>query len=265
MNGLLRMRVMPFAEAARRVAVPVLVMGLTALGAPARAEEVRMYASNAVKEVLLELQPAFEKESGHQLRVKWGGTPDIVRSVEQREEFDLVVIPAQAVDGLEKRGLLRQGARRDFVGSSIGAAVGPSAARVDVSSAHAFKQATLAARSVVLSSGPSSVHLLELFEKMGILDQVKLKLKRLPPGASVGEALAAGEGELGFTQVSELQHIKGIQFLGPIGSDIQRVTVFSFGWASADPNARSAASELVRYLTGPGVAHAVRDAGLEPK
>lgn len=252
------------AGAARSLAAPV-TMAAAVLAAPAHAGEVRMFASNAVKEVLLELQPAFEKESGHQLKVKWGGTPDIVKSVEQREGFDLVVIPSQAVDALEKRGLLRQGARRDFVGSSIGAAVAPGAEPVDVSSKEAFKQAVVSARSVVLSSGPSSVYLLELFEKLCISEEVKPKLKRLPPGASVGEALAAREGELGFTQVSELKHMKGIRFLGPIGADIQRVTVFSFGWTSADPDARSAASDLVRFLRGPAVAHAVQEAGLEPK
>ena len=73
-------------------AATLLVCAVTA-----QADEVRLVASNAVKELVHELIPAFEKASGHHVEVTWGGTPDIARLVrefpaqrEQTEQGDLV-------------------------------------------------------------------------------------------------------------------------------------------------------------------------------
>ena len=48
------------AGAARSLAVPV-TMAVAVVAMPAHAGEVRMFASNAVKEVLLELKPVIER------------------------------------------------------------------------------------------------------------------------------------------------------------------------------------------------------------
>ena len=43
------------------------------------ADEIRMLASNAVRDASSELLRAFEQETGHHVSVKCGGTVDIVR------------------------------------------------------------------------------------------------------------------------------------------------------------------------------------------
>jgi hypothetical protein len=68
-----------------------------------------------------------------------------------------------------------------------------------VRSWEALKGAIAAANVIVLSSGPSSVYLLDFFEKRGVLASLHPKIKQLPPGHSVGEALARGEKDIGFT------------------------------------------------------------------
>lgn len=230
----------------------------------AHADEVRLVASNAVKELGQELIPAFEKATGHRVVVTWGGTPDITRLAEEAGDFDLVVIPQGVVADLEKRGKLLTGASRDFVASAIGAATSPGARKFDVSTRAALTQSLLDAQSVVLSSGPSSLHLMALFEQMGIREALIPKTLRLPPGQSVGEALAHRRGELGFTQMSELLAISGIDRLGPLGPEVQRVTVFSFG-VKPGPGMRPAAQALIAFMTSSSVASQVRHAGLEPR
>ena len=90
------------------------------------------------------------------------------------------------------------------------------------------------------------------------------KVKRLAPGLSVGEALARGEGELGFTQVSELLQISGIVFLGPLGPEVQHATVFSIGQPTSAP-ATAPTAQLVDFLMSPVSKHAIRNSGLEPR
>jgi len=75
--------------------------------------------------------------------------------------------------------------------------------------------------------------------------------------------LAAGEGDLGFTQVSEFLAIKGIVFLAPLPADIQHVTVFSTSLHVAAPSA-DAAKALVKFLTSKEAAPVIRHSGMEP-
>jgi molybdate transport system substrate-binding protein len=114
----------------------------------------------------------------------------------------------------------------------------------------------------VLSSGPSSLHLLALIDQMGIRDAVVPKLSRLAPGLSVGEALAEGRGQLGFTQVSELLAVQGIERFGALGAEVQRLTVFSFG-VRPGTKPSTAAQTLLEFLTSSTVASQARNAGLE--
>jgi molybdate transport system substrate-binding protein len=137
------------------------------------------------------------------------------------------------------------------------------AAQPDISSTAALKNTLLSAKSIVLSSGPSSVYLPTLFQKMGIADALKPKITQIGPGLGVGDAIARGEGEIGFTQMSELMSVKGVEYLGPLPAEVQFVTVFAAGVHTAAP-APDAARALLKFLTGPEAAQVLRHHGLEP-
>jgi molybdate transport system substrate-binding protein len=82
-------------------------------------------------------------------------------------------------------------------------------------------------------------------------------------GERVGAVVARGDAEIGFQQVSELLPIPGIDYVGPLPSEVQRVTVFSAGVAAASRN-QDAARALVRFLASPEAAVTVAKSGLEP-
>ena len=232
-----------------------------ALAPAAGAAEIKVIASNAVREPYRELVPVFEKATGHRVTIDWGGTVDIVKRVGAGEVADIVIIPAARVDDFVKQGLLV--GRIDLARSGVGVAVQAGAPRPDISSTAALRNTLLAARSIVLSSGPSSVYLPTLFQKMRIAEQIKQKIIQIGPGLPVGEAVARGEGEIGFTQISELMSVKGIDYLGPLPADVQLITVFSAGLYAAAP-APDAARALVKFLTAPDTAPVLKRHGMEP-
>jgi molybdate transport system substrate-binding protein len=239
-----------------------IAAALAAVLAPAAgAAEIKVIASNAVREPYRELVPVFEKANGHRVTIDWGGTVDIVKRVGGGEIADIVIIPAARIDDFVKQGLLV--GRIDLARSGVGVAVRAGAPRPDVSSAAALRNTLLAAKSIVLSSGPSSVYLPTLFQKMGIAEQIKPKIIQIGPGLPVGEAVARGEGEIGFTQISELMSVKGIDFVGPLPADVQLVTVFSAGLHAAAP-APDAARALIKFLTTPDAAPVLKRHGMEP-
>jgi len=235
---------------------------LAAFLAPAAgAAEIKVIASNAVREPYRELIPVFEKDTGHKVTVDWGGTVDIVKRIGGGEVADIVIIPAARIDAFVNQGKLR--ARVDLAKSGVGVAVRAGLPRPDISTAAALKHALLAAKSIVLSSGPSSNYLPTMFEKMGIAGELKPKITQIGPGLGVGDALARGEGEIGFTQMSELMSVRGIDYLGPLPPEVQLVTVFSAGVHTAAPTP-DAARALLKFLTGPEAAPVLRRHGMEP-
>jgi molybdate transport system substrate-binding protein len=235
---------------------------LAAFLAPAAgAAEIKVIASNAVREPYRELIPTFEKEAAHKVTVDWGGTVDIVKRVGGGEVADIVIIPTARVDDFVAQGKLE--GRIDLAKSGVGVAVRAGAPKPDISTAEALKKTLLAAKSIILSSGPSSIYLPTLFQKMGIAAQLMPKITQIGPGLGVGAAIARGEGEIGFTQISELMSVEGIQYLGPLPAEVQMVTVFSAGVHAAAP-APDAARALLKFLTAPQAASVLRRHGMEP-
>lgn len=238
------------------------IAALAAVLAPAAcAAEIKVIASNAVREPYHDLVPMFERSTGHKVTIAWGGTVDIVKRVGGGEVADIIIIPAERIDDFIKQRVLV--GRVDLARSGVGVAVRAGAPRPDISSAAALSNALLAAKSIVLSSGPSSVYLPTMFRKMGIGDELKPKIIQIGPGLPVGEAVARGEGEIGFTQMSELMSVKGIDYLGPLPAEVQFITVFSAGLHAAAP-APEAARALLKFLTGPEAAAALKRHGMEP-
>ncbi|HYM18603.1 MAG TPA: substrate-binding domain-containing protein [Micropepsaceae bacterium] len=229
----------------------------------ADAAEIKMIASNAVKETYLQLLPGFEKASGHHVAVGWIGTDDVVRRIGGGEVADVVIAPSFTIDDLIRAGKLAPGSRVDVAHSIIGVALRPGAPKPDLSSAEGLKKYLLSVKSIIISGGPSGTYLTALFQRWGITDQIKSKTKRLGPGESPGVAVARGDGDIGFTQVSELLAVKGIDYLGPIPGDVQQVTIFSAGIHKSAPQAE-AARALIRFVTAPAAIPVLKKTGLEP-
>ena len=96
-----------------------------------------------------------------------------------------------------------------------------------------MKKTLLAAKSIGYSTGPSGNYLLTMFDKLGIADQVKPKLKQTPTGVFVGTITANREVEIGFQQVSEMATFAGVDYVGPLPAEVQQTTIFSSGiWLS---------------------------------
>jgi molybdate transport system substrate-binding protein len=225
--------------------------------------DIQVLSSIATREAYLELVPQFERATGHRVTTTWAGTVDIMKRMAAGETYDLVMISSESLDELTRLGNIVPGSRMDMARSGIGIAVRAGAPRPDVSSAETLKRALMAAKSIGYSTGPSGVYLSGLFERLGIADVVKAKTRRGPSGTMIGTIVASGEAEIGFQQVSELVHIKGIDYIGPLPAEVQNVTVFSIG-LDAHAKEPAAAKALAQFLTAPAALPVIRKHGLEP-
>jgi len=229
----------------------------------AEAADIRLFASGALKEAYLEIIPAFEKASGHKVRLEWSSTTEIRKRVSAGEIHDLVILGDSGTEALIREGKLVGATRVVFAKSGISIAVRAGAPRPDISSAEALRKALLAARSVGYSQGASGTYLVGMFQKLGVYDQVKAKANIAGANIPVGDKVATGETEIGFHQLSELLPVKGIDIIGPLPPELQYLTVFSGALHGAATN-RDAASALAAFLTAPAAREVLKKHGLEP-
>jgi len=213
-------------------------------------------------EAYLELVPQFERATGHKVVTLPAPSVEMMRRLTGGETVDLVIMGADSIDELIKLGKLAAGGRVDLAKSGVGAAVRAGAPKPDISSGAALMRTLLAAQSIAYSTGPSGVYLVGLFERMGVAAELKPRIK-VVKGEPVGAVVARGEAEIGFQQMCELLPVSGIDLLGPLSADIQRITTFA---ACAHVGAREpvAANALIAFLAAPAAAPVIRKKGMEP-
>ena len=245
------------------IAANVFALAIFATG-PASAAEVKVLASNALKTVLQELSPQFEKTTEHKLAITYSSTGTLSASIEKGTPFDLTILGADALDNFVKQGKLVAATRTAVARSGIGVAYRKGAPKPDIGSAEALKRALLAAKSISFNTqGLSGTYMLSVIDKMGIAAEVKPKVK--VPAVSAAEDVAKGVAELGMTQVSEiLPHAaEGAELAGPLPAELQLYTVFAIAIGS-DAKQPDAAMTLIQFLTAPAAASVLEAKGLEP-
>jgi len=223
---------------------------------------LKMISSMATRELLSALAARHQQQSGQPVKAEAGGGVDVARRVDQGEAFDVVVLASNAIDKLIAAGKVLPG-RVDVVESGVAIAVRKGTHRWPVATEDDVRRAVQSAASLSYSTGPSGVYLEQLFQRWGILDEVRPRIVVPPPGIPVGSLVADGKAELGFQQLSELMNLPGIDVLGPLPPAIQTLTVFSGGVCAASA-AQPQARALLDFLASPATAELKRQHGMAP-
>ncbi len=249
-----------------------LGLAILLLAGAASATDVQVMISAGFYGAYSELAPAFERASGHHLVTtrgpSMGDSPESIPTrLARGETADVVILDGAAADELARRGLVRADSKVEFARSMVGMVVRAGATKPDIGSVEAFRATLLAAKSIAYSDSGSGTYLsTTLFPKLGVAEQVAGKSRKVrgpPSGEPVAAVVARGEAEIGFQQVSELIHVPGVTFVGPIPAELQ--PGFSFAGAlTTAARQPDAATALIRFLASPDAGPAILKAGLTP-
>jgi molybdate transport system substrate-binding protein len=224
---------------------------------------MKVLCTNGLKTVMLDLAPAFERTTGAKLTITWGSTNGLLKELDAGASGDLAILTAEVIDDLIKRGKVAAGSRVDLARSGIGIAVRKGAKKPAIGTPEEFKQALLAAKSVAHSkTGLSGIYFPTVLARLGIADAMKSKIVVPEPGNPVGEVVAKGDAEIGVQQISELLPVAGIDIVGPLPAELQKITTFSAGLmkGAKDPDTAKALVTFVAAEARP----LLKGKGLEP-
>jgi molybdate transport system substrate-binding protein len=252
----------------RIVAAALAFAGIQfAMSQLAKAADIDAISGGAFKQVLTALLAQYETESGNKVNVTYQTVGQHLKLIASgHETFDVAVLTPEAIDSLTKEGKIAAGSRADLAKTGIGVVVKAGAPLPDISTVDAFKRALLAAKSVAYidpaAGGSSGIYVGKLLERLGIAKEVNAKAV-LVHGGEVATHIVDGEAELGIHQISEILPVKGATLVGPLPAEIQNYTVYSAGVGAAAKD-RTAAGDLIKFLSGPHALPIIKAKGMEP-
>ena len=230
------------------------------------AAEIRVYSGGAPKEVLAELAPDFEKQSGHKISITYAVISAIQQRLAAGEQPDLVLMPVPALDNLIKAGTLRAESHPALGTVSIAMVVGEGAPLPDISTTEKLRNVLLNARSVVHANPnntPSGAHLARVIATLGIADAMAQKITHRNALDGGVEAIQKGHAEIGIYPLSEVISVKGIALVGLLPPEQQAPIVYGAAVLTSSANSEPAAA-FIKFLAAPEHRKHWKHAGFEP-
>jgi molybdate transport system substrate-binding protein len=239
----------------------VTALAMLGLGTQVSATaEIGVATSAAPATVEKAIAAKFTETTGHRVRFTVGTVKEIQDKLSGAETTaDVVILPAAALDVLDKAGELRPGSRIDLARVGIGIVVRAGAPLPDISTVEGVRKTLLAARSIAhpdpQGGGFAGVQIARMFAHLGIADAVKPKVSLAYAFTGGVAQVANGEAEIGLFNISEILPVKGVTLVGPLTPELQSyITIsaalhvragapepaMSFLRSLSDPNARAA-------------------------
>ena len=220
----------------------------------AAAAQVEVMSVGAVKAAFGEASSEWARQSSNTVQASFDPAGDVRRNIASGRRADVVILPLEALDALQKEGLVVPGSRRDLGAVAIAAAVKEGASVPDITTPEALKRTLLAAKSVTYMDperGTSGKYFDgTVLPALGVRDEVRAKAK-LGEGGYIAEKVASGEVEIAFHNLTEILPVKGVTIVGPLPAQLQKPTIYS-GAVMKDARNPREAQALLDHLSTHG-------------
>ena len=229
----------------------------------ASAADLQVIAGGGITGPLKALAPEFEKATGHKLTIRFAATPELIKMATSGDPLDVAVVPREVFldDAAKSRFVLETTA--DVARVGFGVAIRAGAPKPDIDTPDTFKEALLNAKSIAtLPASAAGAQVLKTFDRLGISETMKAKIKPQTSPADIPLALIAGDAELGIFLLNVLA-VPGVDIVGPFPLDLQQEFVFRSAVAASTVNA-FAAKAFVDFLRSPAALDIIKSQGMTP-
>lgn len=155
------------------------------------AAELSVFAAASLKDVLMEIGSAYERESGDKVVFNFGSSNTLARQIQEGAPADIFFSADEAkIEALEQKGLLLPGTRQSLLTNTLVIVVSADAAKMPKSVTDLAKPSIRRLALAEPSSVPAGIYSREYLEKLGLWTEVKAKVV---PTENVRAAMAAVE------------------------------------------------------------------------
>ena len=248
------MRQLPFAA--------FLSITLVGVITPVHAAEIIVLSGNGAKVAVAELAERFERETGHNVTIRFEVNPQVQRRIEAGEACDVAILNPPVLDELIRQQRVVAGTRVVLGRSGIGVGIKEGAPLPDISTVAAFTRTLLNASSVAYpGEGASGKYFVTVVERLGLTSAMKSKMRPMPAEYNV-EIVAEGGAEMVVVVASRITGVPGVRLVGRIPQELQTWIGFTGGVCSgaAQPDAARA---MLQFFTAPAAAPVLEAAGIQ--
>lgn len=253
----------------RLLAAGLSILTASVLANGVRAAEIKVVSANVFTGVIDQIAAEFTRTSGHKAILNYYTVGQVRTRILADEPADVTILTQPLLAALMQQNKVTSDSVVSIARSGVGMAVRAGGTKPDISTVDSFKRTLLAAKSIAhpdpARGGASGILLMKVFDRLGIVEEMKRKTKFPPPGQFTPALIVSGEAELGMTQPMEFLAEPGVLFVGWLPAELQSPADFSF--AAAIPRTAKeveAARVFIHFLTSPPAAAVFKAKGMEP-
>lgn len=217
----------------------------------AQAAELQVQLAIAIRKPVIEMAAAFEKQSGHTVKITVAAPLAIVTTMEGGQHADIVVNTNSALAKLGEKDLVQKGGV-PLATTGFGLATRNGDQAPEIGTPDALRTALLAASKIIYNDPvmtPSGQLLLKISDKLGIAEAVKAKSEVVASGASIVTlAKDTSPGTvLALSVLVEVPGHPGAKLVGPLPKELQTPLPYSVA-LGAHPSDEVAARAFAQML-----------------
>ncbi len=240
-------------------------LALVMLWDPCAAAEINVLSAGAVEPGLHQAARQFKRATGHEVKIQFNTAPQIAQRMREGVVADVLIAPPQGLKQQLDAGKLVADGQIMLGKVGVGVTVRKDAPIPNIGTTEELKVAVLAADTLVYNTASTGLYLAQLFERLGIADQLKSRTTRHANGEAVMLHVVNGTGkQIGFGAMTEIKlfEAKGLKLVGPLPADVQNYTSYGAALMTSSPE-RDAAKAFIAWLATPEAKQAFGAAGIE--
>jgi len=249
-----------------RVALLVAAALVLRVGSGALAQtEITLLSPNPIEMTINKLIADYEAKTGTHVKVTYGTGVSTRTTVASGGALDVSLLFSPFDEALRTGNVVR-GSATVIARQRLAIAVKKGAAKPDISTRDAVRRTLLNAKSIISvdpEQGSVGGAVLLTLDKLGLTQQLKPKIKWVPTGGVVQDAVAKGEYELALGPYLSDMRNPGLDVVGALPADASYVVDVT-GFLSTSAKDSKAARALLDFLASHDRAPVYESAKLFP-